>query len=250
MLLLIPLALLVGLLLGLLGGGGTILAVPVFVYVLGFEAKSAIAHSLIVVGITSLVGSYGHWRAGSVRWRVALVFGVVAMVGAVAGARLALLLSGRVQLTLFAVVMLVASVFMFRGRRPAAADDGGAPAPPQRLRPLPIALQAAGVGIVTGLVGVGGGFMIVPALTLLGGLPIYQAVGTSLVIIGFNALAGFGGYLDQVTVDWTLVAVFTVTAIVGALAGTSLGRHVPAEALRQGIAVCLVLVAGWILLGG
>ncbi len=249
MLLLIPLALLVGLLLGLLGGGGTILAVPVFVYVLGFEAKSAIAHSLIVVGITSLVGSYGHWRAGSVRWRVALVFGLVAMVGAVAGARLALLLSGRVQLTLFAVVMLVASVFMFRGRRPAAADDGGAPAP-QRLRLLPIALQAAGVGIVTGLVGVGGGFMIVPALTLLGGLPIYQAVGTSLVIIGFNALAGFGGYLDQVTVDWTLVAVFTMTAIVGALVGTSLGRHVPANALRKGFAVFLVLVAGWILLGG
>lgn len=249
MLLLIPLALLVGLLLGLLGGGGTILAVPVFVYVLGFEAKSAIAHSLIVVGITSLVGSYGHWRAGSVRWRVALVFGLVAMVGAVAGARLALLLSGRVQLTLFAVVMLVASVFMFRGRRPAAADDGGVPAP-QRLRLLPIALQAAGVGIVTGLVGVGGGFMIVPALTLLGGLPIYQAVGTSLVIIGFNALAGFGGYLDQVTVDWTLVAVFTMTAIVGALVGTSLGRHVPANALRKGFAVFLVLVAGWILLGG
>lgn len=249
MLLLIPLALLVGLLLGLLGGGGTILAVPVFVYVLGFEAKSAIAHSLIVVGITSLVGSYGHWRAGSVRWRVALVFGLVAMVGAVAGARLALLLSGRVQLTLFAVVMLVASVFMFRGRRPAAADDGGAPAP-QRLRLLPIALQAAGVGIVTGLVGVGGGFMIVPALTLLGGLPIYQAVGTSLVIIGFNALAGFVGYLDQVTVDWTLVAVFTMTAIVGALVGTSLGRHVPANALRKGFAVFLVLVAGWILLGG
>jgi uncharacterized membrane protein YfcA len=249
MLLLIPLALLVGLLLGLLGGGGTILAVPVFVYVLGFEAKSAIAHSLIVVGITSLVGSYGHWRAGSVRWRVALVFGLVAMVGAVAGARLALLLSGRVQLTLFAVVMLVASVFMFRGRRPAAADSG-APTPPQRLRLLPIALQAAGVGIVTGLVGVGGGFMIVPALTLLGGLPIYQAVGTSLVIIGFNALAGFGGYLDQVTVDWTLVAVFTATAIVGALAGTSLGRHVPANALRKGFAVFLVLVAGWILFGG
>ncbi|HLV26450.1 MAG TPA: sulfite exporter TauE/SafE family protein [Gemmatimonadales bacterium] len=248
MLVLVPLALLVGLLLGLLGGGGTILAVPVFVYILGFAPKDAIAHSLLVVGITSLVGSLGHWRAGNVRWRVALIFGAVAMASAVVGARLALLLSGRTQLVLFAIVMLVASVFMMRGRRkvtPAHEQQAS-----RALRPLPIALQASGVGIVTGLVGVGGGFMIVPALTLLGGLPIHHAIGTSLVIIGLNALAGFAGYLDQVTVDWQLVLVFTTMAIVGTFGGTALARHVPAASLRKGFAVFLIAIAAWILFRG
>src|SRR5690606_21185813 len=245
--------LLVGLLLGLLGGGGSILAVPIFVYVLGFEAKAAIAQSLLVVGVTSLVGSWGHWRAGHVQVRVAVTFGVVAMVGAVLGARLSVYMSGTTQLVLFAVVMLMASVFMLRGRRTHAATaedvargiapDGG----PVVVKPLFIVLQALAVGIVTGVVGVGGGFMIVPALTLLAGLPMHQAVGTSLVVIAFNGLAGFAGYLGQVQVDWPIVMSFTGIAIVGTLAGTALARHVRAASLRRGFAVFLVVVAAFIL---
>lgn len=251
--LIIALALVVGLLLGILGGGGSILTVPIFVYVLGFDPKEAIGQSLLVVGVTSVAASFGHWRSGHVRWKLALIFGVVAMIGAVAGARISVYMSGRSQLVLFAVVMLVASFFMMRGRRSSvatagdvasgAAPDGGEP----HLRPHYVVLLAFGVGVVTGVVGVGGGFMIVPALTLLGRIPIHQAVGTSLVIISMNGLAGFGGYLGQVEMNWPVVASFTGFAIIGSLFGSAMARRVPAASLRRGFAVFLVFIASFIL---
>jgi uncharacterized protein len=235
---------LIGLSLGVLGGGGSILTVPIFVYVLGYGAKEAIAMSLAVVGATALFGAAGHWRAGNVNFRVALVFGGVAMVGTYLGARLSVFFSGTAQLALFAVVMLVAAFFMLRDTGPALR------APVERsstLSLLLIVLEGLAVGVVTGLVGVGGGFLIVPVLVLLGGLPMKQAVGTSLLVIALKSAAGFYGYLGQVEVPWAFMTLFSAVAIVGILGGTYLVRFVSQQALKRTFAVFLLVMGGFIL---
>jgi uncharacterized protein len=239
----LALAALIGISLGVLGGGGSILTVPIFVYVLGFEAKEAIAMSLAVVGATSAFGAVGHWRAGNVNARVALVFGGVAMAGTYLGARLAVYFSGAAQLVLFAAVMLLAAFFMFRDRTP-APPPGAVPGA------MPLALVVAeglAVGVLTGLVGVGGGFLIVPALVLLGKLPMREAVGTSLVVIALKSAAGFAGYVGQVEVRWGFMAAFTAVAVVGILAGTRLSGRVPQETLKRVFAVFLVVMGVFIL---
>lgn len=241
----IALGALVGLSLGLLGGGGSILTVPIFVYVMGFDPKESIAMSLAVVGAVSLFGAVGHWRAGNVNLRVALVFGAVAMAGTYLGARLAVFFSGAVQLILFAAVMLLAAWFMFRPAKVRAE----APAP-AGLAGMPLALIAAeglAVGVLTGLVGVGGGFLIVPALVLLGKVPMKQAVGTSLLVIAMKSAAGFVGYLGQVQVAWGFMAAFTAVAVGGILLGTYLVRFVPQAALQRAFAVFLVVMGTFIL---
>ena len=243
----LALAALIGLALGLLGGGGSILTVPIFVYVLGFDPKAAIAMSLAVVGAVSLFGAVGHWRAGNVDLRVALTFGAVAMVGTYLGARLAVYFTGAAQLALFAVVMLLAAFFMLREKKPAAAElaAGGAAAPPMPL--ALIAVEGIAVGVLTGLVGVGGGFLIVPALVLLGKLPMKQAVGTSLAVIAMKSGAGFVGYLGQVEIPWAFVALFSSVAVAGILGGTYLVRFVPQAALKRAFGVFLVVMGGFIL---
>jgi uncharacterized protein len=242
-------AALIGLSLGLLGGGGSILTVPIFVYLLGFGAREAIAMSLAVVGAVSLFGAAGHWRAGNVNVRVALIFGSVAMVGTYLGARLAIFVSGAAQLALFAVVMLVAAVFMFRDRGTAPELLAG-PAGEVPVQPMPLGLivvEGMAVGVLTGLVGVGGGFLIVPALVLLGKLPMKQAVGTSLLVIAMKSATGFLGYLDQVVVPWGFMALFTMVAMVGIVGGTYLVRFVSQAQLRRTFAVFLVVMGSFIL---
>lgn len=237
----LALAALIGLSLGLLGGGGSILTVPVLVYVLGYAAKPAIAMSLPVVGITSLVSAAVHWRLGNVRVQMALLFGAIAMLGAFAGAKLAVFLSGAVQLVLLAVVMLLASASMFRGRQGEQTTDRRAP----RLAPLaPVAL---GVGVLTGLVGIGGGFLVVPALVLLAGVPMREAVGTSLLVIAMNSASGFAGYLGTVTLDSGFLAMFTTVTVAGALAGTALAARVPQATLKRAFAVLLFVMGGFVL---
>jgi uncharacterized protein len=237
---------LTGLSLGLLGGGGSILAVPIFVYILGFEAKEAIAMSLFVVGLTALVGAVSHWRAGNVNLRVAALFGAFAMAGTYAGARIAVFFTGAAQLTLFAIVMLVAAIFMFRG-------SGALPAEPAPVvvRSLAanvlIGVEGIAVGVLTGLVGVGGGFLIVPALVLLGGLPMKQAIGTSLLVIALKSGSGFLGYAGQVEVAWLFMALFSTIACAGILVGSRLVRHVPAAALRRAFALFLIAMGALIL---
>ncbi|MEZ5420738.1 MAG: sulfite exporter TauE/SafE family protein [Vicinamibacterales bacterium] len=242
----IALGVVIGVTLGLLGGGGSILTVPIFVYVLGFGAKEAIAMSLAVVGVTSLVGTAGHWRAGNVNLRVAAVFGSVAMLGTYAGAKLATRLSGTTQLAIFAVVMLVAAAFMFRdrGRAPAAAPSR-APTRGGAMMAL-VVIEGLAVGLLTGVVGVGGGFLIVPALVLLA-LPMREAVGTSLAIIATNCVVGFWGYLGHVAVDWRAIALVTAGTIPGTSLGVYLHRRVPQQTLRLGFSVFLLLVAVFIL---
>ncbi|MDP9438145.1 MAG: sulfite exporter TauE/SafE family protein [Actinomycetota bacterium] len=242
------LAALMGLSLGFLGGGGSILAVPILKYVVGFGAKEAIASSLAVVGLTSLFAAIGHWRAGNVNLRVALVFGAVAMAGTYLGARLAVFFSGAAQLALFAVVMILAAYFMFRedgagsaGANPHAGPSGG------RMSYALIVVEGLAVGILTGLVGVGGGFLIVPALVVLGKVPMKEAVGTSLLVIAMKSTSGFAGYLGQVEIRWGYLALFTAVAIGGSLAGTYLVRYVPQGMLKKAFAIFLVVMGIFIL---
>ncbi|MDQ6718528.1 MAG: sulfite exporter TauE/SafE family protein [Gemmatimonadota bacterium] len=232
----------IGLSLGLMGGGGSILTVPVFVYVLGFAAKPAIAMSLPVVGATSLVGALGHWRAGNVHLRTALLFGVIAMVGSYFGARLAIFVSGTVQLMLLAIVMLGAAISMLRPKRKVASPDGGEPAGGASLPVGKLVAVGLSVGILTGIVGIGGGFLIVPALVVLGRVPMKQAVGTSLLVIAMNSLSGFAGYFGTVDIPWAFLASFTAVSIAGILVGTYLVRFVSAAALKRGFAVFLLFI--------
>lgn len=241
------LAALVGISLGLMGGGGSILTVPIFVYVLGYDPKLAIAMSLPVIGITSLAGAAGHWKAGNVHLRTAITFGLIAMVGAFAGARGARLLNGAVQLALLAVIMLMAAAMMFRSaRRSPAGDD----AQPRASRDMPVALLvpvALGVGVITGLVGIGGGFLVVPALVLLARAPMKQAVGTSLVVIAMNSASGFAGYIGQVQVPWMFMTGFTAVAVAGILAGTWGVRFVSQRVLKQAFALFLIVMGSFML---
>ena len=240
------LAAVVGLSLGLMGGGGSILTVPIFVYALGYDPKLAIAMSLPVVGVTSLVGVIGHWKAGNVNLKAAFTFGAIAMVGAFGGARLAAFLSGEVQLTLLAVVMLMAAIMMLRASRQTpsitTADNDARPIATGVL--IPVALS---VGVLTGLVGIGGGFLVVPALVVLAREPMKQAVGTSLLVIAINSAAGFAGYIGQVQVPWSFMAGFTAVAVVGILAGTYLVRFIAPGALKQAFAVFLIVMGSFVL---
>lgn len=242
------LAALIGLSLGLMGGGGSILTVPILVYVLGYDPKLSIAMSLPVVGITSVVGAVGHWRAGNVDPGIALLFGLVAMVGAFLGARLAGLLTGAAQLVILAVVMVAAAVSMFRSaRRSPAAQDASMEverAPALSLL-IPVALF---VGLLTGTVGVGGGFLVVPALVVLARAPMKQAVGTSLLVIAMNCASGFAGYFGHVDFPWSFLAGFTSVAVAGILVGTYLVRYVSPRALKQAFAVFLIFMGTFILL--
>ena len=257
LLLALLLALLIGVILGLLGGGGSILTVPVLVYVVGYAAKPAIAMSLPVVGVTSLVGAIFHWRLGNVRLGTAALFGGLTMVGAVAGAKLSLLVSGAMQLALLAVVVLGAALSMMRGGGGEAAattpagereprPDGKAPARGTATVAL-LAAVALGVGVLTGLVGVGGGFLVVPALVLLGGVPMRQAVGTSLLVIAMNCFAGFFGHLAHTAVDWRFLGLFSGLAVAGVLAGSAAAARVPQLVLRRAFAIFLLAVGGFLL---
>jgi len=234
----------IGLALGLLGGGGSILAVPVFVYVLHLDPKQAIAMSLAVVGVTSAVGVAGHWRAGNVNLRVGTVFGLVAMAGTYAGARMAQWISGATQLVIFGAVMLVAAAFMFLGRSGVVPELSVTRA--RRGRVALVVLEGLAVGLLTGVAGVGGGFLIVPALVLLA-LPMVEAVGTSLAIIAANSAVGFYGYLGHVPIDWRAMALVTAGTVPGIASGVYLHRFVPQHVLRRVFSVFLVLVAAFIL---
>ncbi len=223
----VVLAVFIGVSLGLLGGGGSILAVPLLVYVVGMDAKEAIATSLLVVGATSAVALIPHARAGRVRWRTGLVFGAAGMVGAYAGGRVAEFIPGTVLLVAFALMMLATAVAMIRGRR--------APSTPAHTE-LPVGrvlLDGVVVGLVTGLVGAGGGFLIVPALVLLGGMPMSAAVGTSLLVIAMKSFAGLAGYLASVEIDWPVALAITGAAVLGSLLGSRLSGLVPPDTLRK-----------------
>jgi hypothetical protein len=237
------LAIVIGISLGLLGGGGAILTVPVLVYILGVGVKQAVPMSLVVVGATSLTGVVHHSRDGNVDWRSILSFGPAAIVGSLLGSALAFRVSGHVQLLIFGVVLIVAAVAMLRA--PAPSDVTRAPRPP-----ILLALIGAAVGVLTGLIGVGGGFLYVPALALLGGLEMRRAVGTSLGLIVLSCAAALLGYLGRMPIDWQVVLIFGLLAFVGVRIGTALVPKVSQGTLRKAFAGLLLVIGIVVLITG
>lgn len=240
------LAILIGLSLGLLGGGGSILAIPVLVYVLDFGMKEAVPMSLAVVGITSVVGAWSHHRRDNLRWSAAAAFGPTAMLGAFAGARLGAVVPSKVQMTIFALLMVGAALSMWAG--PAVwlprANRGGSRRPAW----VGIAILGLLVGALTGLVGVGGGFLYVPALVLLGGLAMNEAVGTSLLLIIMSCAAGLASYLGVLPIDGRATMVFAGLSVVGVVIGSRLGASVSPGRLRKGFALFLLVMGVLVLL--
>jgi uncharacterized membrane protein YfcA len=230
-------ALAIGVSLGLLGSGGSILTVPVLHYLAGQPEKLAIGGSLFVVGLIAASASVPYALHRQVDWRNVAWFGGPGMLGAWLGATLARWVPGPVQLVAFAVVMLVAAWRMLRGGVTGHGDD----------QPHRVAVVAGGfgVGALSGLVGIGGGFLIVPALVLLAGVPMASAVGTSLAVIALNAFTGFAKYLgvlerESLQLDWTVLLAVAGVGIVGSFAGHRLGRHLPQATLRKAFGVFLI----------
>lgn len=236
------LAVLVGVSLGLLGGGGSILTVPILTYVAGMEPREAIAASLFIVGITSLVGMIAHAKNKRVRWKTGFIFGAASMIGAFLGGLLGGVIPGVVLMILFAVMMVATATAMIRGRR---QTDGTMR---EQLPVLRILTDGLFVGVATGLVGAGGGFLIVPALTLLGGLPIAIAIGTSLLVIVLKSFAGLTGYLFSVHLDWPLILTFTGVAVVGSFIGAALAGTIPEKRLRQGFGYFVLVMGVFVLI--
>ncbi|NLA66080.1 MAG: sulfite exporter TauE/SafE family protein [Leucobacter sp.] len=238
------LAVLVGVSLGLLGGGGSILTVPILTYVVGMDAREAIASSLFIVGVTSAVSVLSHARAGRVRWKTGLIFGGAGMVGAFAGGLAGGYIAEPVLMVLFAGMMVATATAMIRGRKvkaePADAEREGLPM-------ARIVLDGFLVGLATGLVGAGGGFLIVPALNLLGGLPMAVAVATSLLVIVMKSFAGLAGYLFSVQLNWPLLTVFTAVAIAGSFLGVKLAGIVPERSLRKGFGWFVLAMGAFVL---
>jgi uncharacterized membrane protein YfcA len=255
----IPIGLLIGLTMGALGGGGSILTVPALVYLLGQNTQAATTGSLLIVGITALAAMAAHHRAGRVRVSQGVVFGVLGIAGSYAGSLLSVRVAPDVLLAAFSVLILVVAAMMFaRGRR----SQGGLPdadevsgqheVPIITLRPsfscawpraLKLLITASAVGLLTGFFGVGGGFAVVPALVLVLGFTMPVAVGTSLLVIAINSASAVASRVGHgIHPDWTLIGVFTLAAVVGSLFGGRLSARVRAERLTASFTVLLVVV--------
>ena len=246
----------IGISLGLIGGGGSVLAVPIFVYVMGVAPKPAIAMTLVVVGTVSLIGIIPHWQRGNVNFKKAFMFGSATMLGAFWGAKIASLpfITGTFQLLLFAVMMVLAAGFMIRqniqSHPPLPKNDIDLtlyPKPICKYCWLWMLTEGLGVGVPTPLVGVRGGFAIVPALVLLGNTAMKEAIATSLLIIALNSVAGFLGYLGKVPLDWGLMGAFIVAASLGIMAGAYLSQYVKPQQLQKSFGYFLLAVAAFIL---
>lgn len=244
-----------GLMLGILGSGGSIVTMPALIYLLGIAPKPAIAMSLGVVGLTAGVSALQHGWRGNVNLRVVLVFGFFGALGTFAGAKIGVIMPATLQLAMFAMIMYAAAFKMIRPSRPAvvAVSAGGmattvsGTGDAMPLRHGHIALHGILVGVLTGMVGVGGGFLIVPALVLLSGLAMKEAIGTSLAIIALKSFAGFAGYLGAVPIDYRLMATFSAVAIAGGFVGGLISHRIPAGILKSGFAVFLLVVASYML---
>jgi uncharacterized membrane protein YfcA len=230
----------IGLLLGTFGGGGSLLAVPVLVFVTHLAPAAAVGTSLAMVGTTSLVASYVHYRRGQVRVATALLFGFSGILPAFLGGKLTGLVSGSVILDSFAALMLLVGVgTLMRGDQNSANVTR---APVGRRRPVVAIAAGAGLGLVTGFLGVGGGFLVVPALIALAGLDLREAIGTSLLVIAVNSAAGFVGHLGEGQLDAGLTVMLTSAAVAGALAGERVARLVSTARLRRGLGFIVIAV--------
>ena len=253
-----------GLTLGLIGGGGSILTVPILVYLFGVDPVLSTAYSLFVVGLTSAVGSVSHFKKGNVDLKTALIFGIPSIAAVYTVRKFVvpaipnvLFSVGEFVMTkalfvmvLFATLMLLASVSMIRKPGKAANDNtSNGPSGSGRKFNYPLILtEGILVGGITGLVGAGGGFLIIPALVLLAGLPMKQAVGTSLLIIALKSLLGFTGDLGSgLNIDYAFMLVFSAFAVVGILIGSYLTRFVSNEKLKPAFGWFVLVMGVYIL---
>ena len=230
----------IGLALGLMGGGGAIITVPVLVYAAQVPPGQAVGMSLAVVGVTSLVGALLKARQGFIHVRAALWFGGTGILGALAGAQLTPLVPPRVLLFLFALLMVAVAVAMLLRK-----EELLEPFP--ECRPWRCGLAGLAVGVLTGFLGVGGGFLLVPAMVIFARLPLKVAVGTSLSVIAVNSFAGLAGHWRHTEFNWPLTAGFTAAALVGMGAGLLLTAHVPVRPLSRAFAWFVLAVAGFVL---
>ncbi len=246
-------AAIIGATLGLLGSGGSILTVPILVYLAGHTEKSAVIESLVIVGVIALYGAIRRALAGQVVWKAILWFGPGGIVGGVLGATAGERLPGSVQLLVLGVLMLGASVLMLRrgkkGTHGLADDEQGTP----RVRNGGVlALTGLGVGFLTGLAGVGGGFMIVPALVLIGGVPMRMAIGTSLSLIFVSCVSSSSKYLTsselaaEAPVDWWTVLIFSAIGIGGSIVGAHVSNKLDQATLRKAFGVFVAVLGMWI----
>lgn len=235
---------LIGVSLGAIGGGGSILTVPILVYIIGQDAHAATATSLAVVGTTALAGAIPHWRAGRVSLATALPFGAAGIAGAFVGAWANHLLPSWLILGLFGLLMLAVAILMFTGKKVQASTPATEAASWGRW----VRIVGAGllVGVMTGFFGVGGGFLIVPALVLVLGLSMRTAVGTSLVVIAINSASGLVAHLRYGSLDVVTSGLFIVGGALGALAGARLSGRLDEQKLQRGFAVFIAVVGLWL----
>jgi uncharacterized membrane protein YfcA len=230
----------IGLSLGLTGAGGSILTLPVLVYLAGIPPKQAVGLSLLIVGTAALVGAWQRARAGEVHFKAAGMFVISGVVGAALGAKLTPLLSSSALMITFAVLMVVVAVRMLT-----SGNSGLQPAP--ECHPLRCLTAGAVVGVLTGFLGVGGGFLLMPALVKFARLPLRIATGTSLAIIACNSASGFASHLGEAPIPWLLAAVFAGIAGAGVLVGGRIASRLPEKLLRQAFALLVLLTAAFVL---
>lgn len=242
---------LVGISLGALGGGGAIITVPILVYALGQTAHQATTGSLIIVGTTALIAALGHHANGRVRWAHGLLFGAIGTFGTSVGSRLSAGISANALLLSFAALLVLVATLMWRRASGGQRSEDGAESGPVAGRSAAgqiaaVVATAVAVGLLTGFFGVGGGFAVVPALVMVLGYPMPVAVGTSLLIVTINSATAFverlGGGVD---IDWKIIGVFALAAIIGSLAGTRVASRVPTGSLQRAFAVLLIVVAAY-----
>lgn len=233
-------AIAIGLSLGLTGAGGSILTLPVLVYLAGIPPREAVGLSLLIVGTAALVGAWQRARAGEVHFKAAGMFVISGMMGAALGAKLTHLLSPSALMITFAVLMVAVAVRMLLPRKSGLQPD-------PECHPLRCLMAGAVVGVLTGFLGVGGGFLLMPALVRFARLPLRVATGTSLAIIACNSASGFVSHLGEAPIPWLLAAVFTAIAGAGVLVGGKVATRLPEKALRRTFAVLVLMTAAFVL---
>jgi uncharacterized membrane protein YfcA len=250
-------ALIVGLVLGLIGGGGSILTVPILVYLIGLNPIIATAYSLFVVGVTSIIGAFQNYKKGLIDFKTAIIFSIPAFSAVYVTRRFLVPMIPEVVFTIedfditkdifimvfFAIIMILASFSMIRSKKNKTEENEQEPTYNYPM----IAVEGIVVGVLTGIVGAGGGFLIIPALVLLAKLPMKKAVGTSLLIIAIKSLIGFLGDLSHMEIDWPFLITFTIISIIGIVLGVWTSKFISGKKLKKGFGYFTLVMAVYIL---